>query len=280
MRWLLALLAVLVLAPSAQAATAETDSPRDPSLPPSQDFSHVASTFDPAAGSWSVAYTFYGPPSNDAWGNLNAQLYVGASQCAEFHDEIASFQEAPNKPNDPSGFATVFPPPDRQVVVAASKDKQYDGNTITLSMTDPSLVGVTPTCFAAGISHRGFLDTTGPVAFPGAPPPAQPGAPALKVALKSSRLTASRHGVVKVGLKPFKRAATGIVTLRQGGKEIGRKSYRAKAGKAVKVAVKLSAAARRALKRRHTLRVRVIVTAQSGEDVVSKTVRARVRAPR
>ena len=36
--------------------------------------------------------------------------------------------------------------------------------------TDSSLVGATPACVAAGVSHRGFLDTTGPMAFPGAPP--------------------------------------------------------------------------------------------------------------
>jgi len=52
---LVALLAALAFAPAAQADTTSTDSPRDRSLPPSQDFSHVSSSFDPATGAWSVA---------------------------------------------------------------------------------------------------------------------------------------------------------------------------------------------------------------------------------
>jgi len=129
---------------------------------------------------------------------------------------------------------------------------------------------------AAGISHRGFLDTVGPLAFPGAPPP-QPGTPPPAIAIKSSHLTASRRGVVKIGLKRFNRAAAGVITLRLRGKEIGRKAYRAKVGAAVKVSVKLSAAARRSLKRHRTLPVSLTVTAQAGTQVVTKTVRARVR---
>jgi hypothetical protein len=99
---LIAVLAVLVLAPAARADTTSADSPRDPGLPASQDFSHVSTTIDPATGTWSVAYTFYGAPSAAAWGNLNAQLYTGASQCADFQAQIASFQESPSIPTAPS----------------------------------------------------------------------------------------------------------------------------------------------------------------------------------
>jgi hypothetical protein len=88
----LALVAALALAPAAALGqTVSTDSARDPNLPPSQDFSHVSSTIDPATGTWSVAYTFYGPPSSSAWGNLSARLFVGASQCGDFQDQIAGF---------------------------------------------------------------------------------------------------------------------------------------------------------------------------------------------
>jgi hypothetical protein len=58
-------LAVL-LAAVAAASVAGTDSPRNPDRPPSQDFSHVDTTFDPVAGTWSVAYTLFGPPSSAA----------------------------------------------------------------------------------------------------------------------------------------------------------------------------------------------------------------------
>src|SRR5262245_48772374 len=101
LRWVLAaVLAALVLAPAAHAGTTETDSPRNPDLPPSQDFSHVSSTLDPDSGTWSVVYTFFGPPTAAAWGNLSAQLYTGASQCGDFQALIASFQQAATLPGD------------------------------------------------------------------------------------------------------------------------------------------------------------------------------------
>jgi hypothetical protein len=271
-----ALLAALAFAPAAQADTTSTDSPRDPGLPPSQDFSHVSSTFDPATGTWSVAYTFFGPPTAAAWGNLNAQIYTGASQCADYQAQIASFQETPTLPGDPAISGIVLPPPDRNVRPAERLVKTIDGNTFTLTMGDSSLIGATPTCVAAAISHRGFLDSVGPLAFPGAPP-AKPGTRALAIAIKSARLNASKRGVVKIVLKPFDRSATGVITLRLRGKEIGRKAYRAKPGAAVRASVKLSAAARRSLKRHRTLPVGLTVTAQAGTQVVTKPVRARVR---
>jgi hypothetical protein len=106
-----------------------------------------------ATGTWSVAYTLFGPPSSGAWGNLNAQLYTGASQCADYQAQIASFQESPTLPGDPAISGIVLPPPDRMVRAAESLAKTFDGNTITLTMRDPSLVGATPTCVAGGISH-------------------------------------------------------------------------------------------------------------------------------
>jgi hypothetical protein len=279
---LVAVLAVLVLAPAALADTTSTDSPRDPSRPPSQDFSHVSSTIDPATGTWSVAYTFYGPPTSAAWGNLNAQLYTGASQCADFQAQVASFQETPSIPGDRAISGTVIPPTDRMVRAAQSLTKSFDGNTITVSMTDSSLVGAPATCVTAAITHRGFLDQVGPLAFPSAPPPAPappgtPPPPALKIAIKSTHLTASKRGVVKVALKPFNQAATGVVTMRQGGKQIGRATYKARSGAAVTVSIKLSSAARRSLKRHRSLLVTVTTTAQAGTQMATKVTRARVR---
>jgi hypothetical protein len=279
---LVAVLGVLVLVPDALADTTSTDSPRDPTRPPSQDFSHVSSTIDPATGTWSVAYTFYGPPTSAAWGNLNAQLYTGASQCADFQAQIASFQETPTLPGDRAISGTVIPPANRMVRAAERLVKTFDGNTITISMTDSSLVGAPATCVTAAITHRGFLDTVDPLAFPSVPPraPALPGtppAPALKIALKSTRLTASKKGVVRVGLKPFNQAATGVVTLREGGKQIGRATYRARSGAAVTVSIKLGSAARRSLKRHRSLLVTLTATAQAGTHMATKTARARIR---
>jgi len=282
---LVAVVAALVLAPTARADTTSTDSPRDPSLAASQDFSHVSSTLDPVAGTWSVAFTFYGAPSSAAWGNLDAQLYTGASQCADFQAEIASFQESPSIPGDQAISGSVIPPPDRMLRAAQGLTKTFDGNTITLSMTDPSLVGAPGTCVTAAITHRGFLDTAGPLAFPSAPPPppqptppgTPPPPPALRVAIRSTHLTASSKGVVKVALKPFNQAASGVVTLREGGKQIGRSTYKAKQGAAVTVPVKLSAAARRSLKRHRSLSVTLTATASAGSQVATRAVRARVR---
>jgi hypothetical protein len=279
---LVALLGALVLAPAAHADTTSTDSPRDPNLPPSQDFSHVSSSFEPASGTWSVAYTFFGPPTSAGWGNLNAQLYTGASQCADFQALRASYQETPTLPGDGAISGIVLPPPERNVRPAETLDKRFDGNTITLTMSDSSLVGAAPTCVAAAITHRGFLDTVGPLAFASAPPPkptpAEPNPPpALAIALKSTHLNTSKGGVVRIGLKPFDQAVSGVVTLREGGKQIARKAYRAKSGAAVTVAITLSAAARRSLRRHRSLLVNLTVTAQAGTQLVAKAVRARVR---
>jgi hypothetical protein len=285
----LAVLASLALAPAALADTATSDSPRDPGLPASQDLSNVTSTIDPAAGTWTIAFTLYGAPSSSAWGNLNAALYTGPSQCADPQAEIASFQQTPTIPGDQSVFASVIPASDRQLRVPQSKSKAFDGDTITLSMTDSSLVGAAPTCVLATLSHNRVLDEVGPIPFAGAPAPAPtptptpapPGSPApppkLAVAVKSTHLRASSKGVVKVALKPFNQAASGVVTLREGGKQVGRASYRAKQGAGATVSIKLSAAARRSLKRHRSLSVTVTATAQAGTQVVTKAVRARVR---
>ena len=229
---LVAVVVVVVLAPAALADTTSSDSPRDPQLPPSQDFSHVSTTILPATGTWSVAYTFYGPSTTAAWGNLNAQLYTGASQCADFQAQIASFQETPTLPGDRAISGTVIPPTNRMVCAA----------------------------------ERLAL-----------PPPGTPPAPALRIALKSTHLAASKKGVVRVALKPFNQAATGVVTLRHGGKQIGRAAYKAKSGVAVNVSIKLGSAARRALKRHGSLLVTLTATAQAGTQVATKAALARVR---
>ena len=281
------LVALLVLVPTARAATTSTDSPRDPTLPPSQDFSHIDATIDPATGTWSVAYTFYGPPSAQAWGNLGAQLFVGASQCADFQAAIAGFQQAATLPGDTAVSGSVIPPPDRVLRAAQSVTKTVDGNTITLTMVDTSLVGAAPTCVNGQISHSGFLDEFGPLPFPDAPPvqpvPPEPGTtappppPKLAVAVKSTHLTATRNGVVKVGLKPFNQDAAGAVTLRSGGKLIARANYRAKAGRAVTVSLKLAARSLRSLKRHRSLAVTLTASAQAGTQVATRAVRARLR---
>jgi hypothetical protein len=103
-------------------------------------------------------------------------------------------------------------------------------------MTDSSFVGAPATCVTAAITHRGFLDQVGPLAFPGAPPPAPappgtPPPPALTIAITSRHLTASKSGVVKVALKPFNQAATGVVTLREGGRQIGPRELQGQDGR-------------------------------------------------
>jgi hypothetical protein len=182
----------------------------------------------------------------------------------------------------------VTPPPDRVLRGAQSVTKTVEGNTITLTMVDTSLVGAAPTCVDGQISHKRFLDEFGPLPFPDAPPvqpvPPEPGTPApppppkLAVAVKSTHLTATRSGVVKVGLKAFSQDAAGAVTLRAGGKLIARASYRAKSGKAVTVSLKLAARSLRSLKRHRSLSVILTATAQAGTQVVTKALRARVRS--
>jgi hypothetical protein len=40
-------------------------------------------------------------------------LFVGASQCADFQESIAAFQQAATLPGDSKAFGSVIPPPDR-----------------------------------------------------------------------------------------------------------------------------------------------------------------------
>src|SRR5262249_33694570 len=160
---LVPLVAALALAQAAPALTASTDSARDPGVPAAQDFSHVASTFDPVTGTWTVAYTFYAAPSAAAWGNLFAGLCTGASPCADFQAQIADFNGAAPLPGDGNVFGSVIPPPDRMLRAADSVTKTRDQNTITLTMVDSSFVDAAPTCVAGSISHRGILDTFGPL---------------------------------------------------------------------------------------------------------------------
>ncbi|WP_028066969.1 hypothetical protein [Solirubrobacter soli] len=285
---LLALIATLALAPAAIAETTSTDSPRDATLPASQDFSQITSTIDPVTGTWTVAYTFYGPPSADAWGNLGARLFVGASQCADFQASIAGFQQSPTLPGDNQVFGSVTPPPDRTLRAAQTVTKTVDGNTITLTMVDTSMVGAAATCVNGQISHKRFLDEFGPLPFPSAPPPQpvppEPGTPAptpppkLVIAFRSTHLTATRKGVIKVALKPFSQDAAGAVTLRAGGRLVARASYDAKSGKPVTVSLKLAAKARRSLARHRSLAGVLTATAQAGTQLVTKSARARVRA--
>jgi hypothetical protein len=59
-------------------------------------------------------------PTSATWGNLNAQLYTGASQCADFQAQVASFQESPSIPGDRAVSGTVIPPTDGMVRAAQS----------------------------------------------------------------------------------------------------------------------------------------------------------------
>jgi hypothetical protein len=184
-------------------------------------------------------------------------------------------------------FGSVIPPPDRNVRGAESVTKTVDGNTITLTMADSSLVGAAETCVDGAISHRRILDQFGPLPFPGAPPPQPvppepgttppPAPPKLVVAVKSTHLTTTKRGVVKVSLKPFKQDAAGAVTLRQGGKLIARARFTGTSGKAVTVALKLAPKTLRSLTRHRSLSVTLTATAQGGTQLVTKAVRARVR---
>src|SRR5262249_1621463 len=145
--------------------------------------------------------------------------------------------------------------------------------TFTFVVTDTAFAGLQPGCLTVTLSKFGFKDEVDEVPFAGpqqtpiatpTPTPAPSPTPApltVRFSDGSARLTASSTGTFATALSPFARAASGTVTIRRGGRTVGRRSYVAKAGAAVTVRVKLDAASRRSLARGSTLTVRITATA-------------------
>ncbi|HWI73931.1 MAG TPA: hypothetical protein VNT55_18365, partial [Baekduia sp.] len=269
------------------------DSPATSGVAPAVDLRHVDSAFDDATGTWTLAVTFAGPPSPTDWGDLSAVLWPRGDArhaCADpSTTELARFSGARTKPDSPAvyGSSTVG---GAHAAALVTKDFGPGPNTITLTLADPSLAGQAPGCLQVALSHNAPLDGVGPVAFDGQAPPASTGGDVpdddnnditIAFPAAAARLKASRAGTVRVALKPFAAPVSGVVTLKSTGgarRTLGHRSFRAAAGAPVVVPVRLDAATRRTLARRHRLDVRIAVSATpaAGGRAATATLPARI----
>ncbi|HEY6891769.1 MAG TPA: hypothetical protein VI300_28465 [Solirubrobacter sp.] len=273
MRWI-ALVAVLVptlLAPVARAETltASADSPRAPGLAAGQDLAHVQSTFDDSAGTWTVVVTLQGTPEADGYTTVDGVLRApGPHGCDAASSRALASLSASTDPSDTAITSIVTPttaPRDAQ-----SSSREAGGAAITLRLTDTAFSGQRPDCLSLSLSRDGVLDALEAIPFVALAGPLQ-----LRFLRTNDSHTVSN--IVAIVLRPFSADVTGTMTVRPAhgsGRALGTAAYRAKAGAAVVVRVRLRAAARRSLTRAEHLSVRFVATARAGSTRLTRSARA------
>jgi hypothetical protein len=289
-RWLIGALLVLVLAPRAQAATftAAADSPEQPGRAPAQDIARVTSTLDADTGTWAVTVALRGEPAEGTTGAVNAVLYPPAAACGAVPNDAAAYLRGNDAPGATDVSGTLVNGP--RALEGRFKEHVPGSATVTLGATDPAFAGYTPGCVTVTLSRFGALDEVDAVPFsapgqpapvlPPLPPPAPPAPPlpAIAFAHPGGHLTLSKAGTVAIALKPFDQAVAGKLTVADARRHtLGRASYRARAGKAVTVKVRLNAATRRALRAGRRVKVTLTATVQLGTTTLTKRTTATVR---
>jgi hypothetical protein len=263
-------LVVLAVSPATAGAatfTATASSPRDPALDASLDLSQVTATFDTAGSFWIDTRVWGGYPSG-----ITGTVYA-AAPAGGCGAPVGSIVRDPNG----NQTATVTPPggppepaQSPQFLLAAG---QFAG-----AIADPGLAGITPGCVAVTASNSsGAVDTLAPIPFAAtaAPPPSP--FPPIQLPTNpnphanTSPLIANRRGVVAIPLGRFSPAVRGTVTVRAGKRTLGRKAFRAGAGRPATVHVRLNAASRRRLAHGRTLKVKIVaMTRVPGTNITSR----------
>lgn len=282
----MAVLAVYPAAASAESFTATATSPRNPALDASLDLSQVSATFD-TAGIWKVDVSLHAGPLGASPTGITSTLSA-AAPAGGCGAPVAAFTSDP-----PPGAATVnlaggAPHAARTLSSLSSSPGRFQAQ-----VGDADLANVRPGCFSVTVANgAGVLDelasvpfTPGPVATPTptvTPPSPTPSADT--VVANRRTLKANRRGVVAFRLKRFDRAVKGTIRIRAGGstsgRTIGLRAYRARAGRAAPVRVRLDRASRGRLKREGELYVLITATAHGGTrinhtDVFDTTIRRR-----
>jgi hypothetical protein len=291
LRWLIGLVFVLVLAPTAQAQTfsAAADSPENPNQPPARDIARVVSTLD-ADGRWTVTVSLRGEPAEGTTGAVNAVLYPPSASCGTVPNDAVAFLRGNDSATTTDVSGSVVLGGVHAANGGSTKEHAPGSATVTLGLMDTALAGFTPGCLTVTLSNHGVLDEVDAVPFsapdqpapvlPPLPPPAPPAPPlptnpTIAFAHPNAKLKASKAGVIAVALKPFDRDVKGKLTVTDSkGHTLGGKSYSAKSGAAVTVKVRLNAATRRVLAKGRSVKVKL--TASVG-TTLTKRANATVR---
>lgn len=306
----LASAAPAVAAPIVVTATDPVDAKGGPSV----DLEEVRSSYDAEDGAWSVTVRLYGGPSEAEWAMVNTRLTGPSSDGAACATELASMR-ASTKPGGGNGTQlSVSVTGDFTREAAQSTKTVGPGEReLTLSAADPALAGLAVSCVTVTLSHNGVLDTVAPLRFPPntgrvAPPanevprqplpppppgtgtgtpgdpsgPTPPGVeapglpPTVVFAQSARRLRVHPDGSVRVTVLPFASRTSGRVVLRsRAGKVLGAGPFSSPPRRTVSVKVRLSAVARRTLRRRGRLTARLTATARDASS--GRTVRRTLR---
>ena len=278
-RLLLAALAPALLAAApahAETVFATGADARDGTGGDARDVEQIRSSFDAEAGRWTLTVRLFAPGSEERWAMVNAALHAPGEDgvC----DETFSTVRASTRPSSGSAAATAGsaadgPQPDGSQgpsFTSAPRAESSDGRELTLEVSHPRLAGRVPACVSLRMTYENeTLDTAGarfPVPAGYEPPPPSAG-PTARVAIRlaSTRvLRVSRRNRMTAFLRAFDRDLTGTAWLRARvvGPTLARATWRARAGRVVRVRLALTRAGRRHVRRRPSSRVRLTVGAR------------------
>ena len=303
----------LALAAPAVAApiTASGADPVDSLGGPSVDLQEVRSSFDAETGAWSVTVRLHGAPSDDAWAMVNARLIGPSGEGGACVTELGGLRASTRPAGGSGAYLTTSVTGGLSRWPASTKQVDPGEREVTLSVADPALAGIAVSCVSVNLSHNGVLDSIAPLRFPAtggriappahevpAPPlpprptdggapqgPTPPGAdvalpPTVVFAQSARSLRLRRDDRVRVTVLPFARPTTGRVVLRSlAGKVLGAGPFSTPARRTVVVKIRLSRAARQAVRRRGRLAARLAATARdaSGGRPAQRTLRTTIR---
>ena len=293
-------LAVAAAAPAgAGAATlsGEVTDPVDSAGSPAQDITRISSSYDPDAGTWIEAIRFRGPLTTDE----KAKVYSTLGACG------SGTSGSPAPPVlSPASMQTWTDPADASVgafvtgivdgvptsgpaSLPATKEVSDDGRTLTLTLTDPFLVG-RDVCFVGPFRLSAFGTVYDRVAMIELKPPSQPGggdggqgapggpdgAPAPDSAAPTATISRSivvpRRGRPRLTVTRLSEPARGTVAVRRrgGGRVLASGRFRSSAAGSEDVPLRLARGLRRALGRRRLLvTIRVTLTDVAGNTATS-----------
>ena len=300
----IALLAALLVVAPALAAPVETtgSDPLDARGGPPVDLELARTSYDPAAGAWSLTVRLHGPASEEEWAMVNARLWgPSASREACSGVELADMRASTRPSGGGGGRVTASVTGDFTRAAAESGKRPGPGEReLTLSLADPALAGHRVSCVTVSLSHNDVLDTMAPLDFapnegkvapppedvprpaPPPPPPSPPdgdagsGTVTIGFAQPARRIRVGADGTVRVTLLPFTRDVTGRVVIRsRRGAVLGVRRFSAAAWRTVNVEVRLKPAARRTVRRHGRVPARVTASARDsgGGQSVHRTWR-------
>ena len=294
----LAVLAATLLAagPAHAADPVSTSAPdgREGTGGGARDIEQIRSDFDPGAGRWTLTVRLWEAASEAQWGMVNAHLRAAGpgGACGSGVGYLrGSTHPGSSGVSGTAGSADDGVQPDGSrgpSIATATRTLSADGRELTFVLDHPRLAGRTAACVFLTISYQNeTLDSAGarfpvPAGYEPPPPPgAGPAGDAVAIRIASSRtLRVSRRNRVNVWLRAFDGPLTGNARVRRGGSgpDLARAEWRASAGKAVAVRLRLTRAGRRYVRRHRRSTGRLIVSARPTGAVVVTTFRVRLIA--